>query len=624
MATNPTLLTMPIAENGQKNAIPATQAAAGDGLLSQSTGFPPETALPLGAGGKAPTREDFNGAFNLLSDIAFYTQKGWTFEYDATQAYYKGCIVMDATDGLRYECINDVAAGTILPSADTNNDYWREYSPGGVPLGTILAYGADAAEPPYGFLFCEGQAVSRTLYPDLFDLYGTKWGAGDGSTTFNIPNLIEAAMLNGSYTKTSYTTAGSYTFTAPKSGTYKITVKGAGGGGGNGASISSWYYGGCGGGEGGTSFAWEHLDAGDIVTVVVGAGGAGGVYAAGTTNLGANGGDTTAVINLTTITGGGGSGGRLGGSGDIVGAPGNVWNIETTSGAWGASGGGEGGGIGGNNATLPTNGTHGGGGGGGGYGYAGGKGGDGYATIEYIGISMKYMVKAYDAPTPSSAQIDLSQYASDLAARLTREQTPAFNKRDVVTVSGAYIAPVTGWYKITVKGGGGGGGGGSYKTNVCSRGGGGGGEGGTTIGFEKLTAGQTASVVIGAGGAGGTAASEALFGGAGGNGGNSTVTVNSHTYTGGGGEGGSGVTGMPGGSGTINGAPGTVGETSNVNSVGAYGGPGGGNGASGYTGTATQGGGGGGGYGLASPASTENGRTGGAGYCWIEYWDGSL
>ena len=69
MATNPTLLTMPIAENGQKNTIPATQAAAGDGLLSQSTGFPPETALPLGAGGKAPTREDFNGAFNFLSNI---------------------------------------------------------------------------------------------------------------------------------------------------------------------------------------------------------------------------------------------------------------------------------------------------------------------------------------------------------------------------------------------------------------------------------------------------------------------------------------------------------------------------------------------------------------------------
>ena len=69
MATNPTLLTTPIAQNGNKNVIPATQAVAGDGLLSQSTGFPAETSLPLGAGGKAPTREDFNGALYLLSNL---------------------------------------------------------------------------------------------------------------------------------------------------------------------------------------------------------------------------------------------------------------------------------------------------------------------------------------------------------------------------------------------------------------------------------------------------------------------------------------------------------------------------------------------------------------------------
>ncbi|MBQ5901094.1 MAG: tail fiber protein, partial [Clostridia bacterium] len=440
MATNPTLLTMPIAKNGQKNTIPATQAAAGDGLLSQSTGFPPETALPLGAGGKAPTREDFNGALNLLSNIAFYSQKGWTFQYDANQAYYKGCIVMDATDGKRYECINDVAAGTILPSADTDNDYWREFATGGVPLGSILAYGADAAEPPYGFLFCEGQAVSRTLYPDLFDLYGTKWGAGDGSTTFNIPNLIEAAMLNGSYTKTSYTTAGSATFVAPKTGFYKITVKGAGGGGGAGNIYSTTgAIGGAAGGEGGTTIGYEKMTAGDTISVVVGAGGVGASTMGGG---GSNGGSTTATVNNTTYTGGGATN-AFGGSGTITGACGGIGDSLTNVTAMtarGGTGGGTGGGFGGASTFSSTqNGVNGGGGGGGGAMLSGnkwangGNGGDGYATIEYIGISTKYMLKAYDAPTPSSAQIDLSQYASDLAARLTREQTPAFNKRDIVT-----------------------------------------------------------------------------------------------------------------------------------------------------------------------------------------------
>ena len=120
MANNPTLLAMPLAENGTKNTIPATQATAGDGLFSQSTGFPAETSLPLGAGGVAPSREDFNGMANLLGGVAFMAQKGFTFNYDAGQDYYKGCVVIDPSDGLRYECIADMAAGTIAPSADAD------------------------------------------------------------------------------------------------------------------------------------------------------------------------------------------------------------------------------------------------------------------------------------------------------------------------------------------------------------------------------------------------------------------------------------------------------------------------------------------------------------------------
>lgn len=199
MANNPTLLTMPIAKNGQKNTIPATQAAAGDGLLSQSTGFPPETALPLGAGGKAPTREDFNGAFNLLSDIAFYAQKGWTFQYDATQDYFKGCLVIDPSDGLRYECINDMVAGTVSPHEDTDNDYWKVFSTGGgVGVGFIMPYAGTGLQE--GWLDCDGSAVSRTMYHDLFAAIGTTWGAGDGSTTFNLPRSEDLVLQGASAT----------------------------------------------------------------------------------------------------------------------------------------------------------------------------------------------------------------------------------------------------------------------------------------------------------------------------------------------------------------------------------------------------------------------------------------
>lgn len=55
------------------------------------------------------------------------------------------------------------------------------------PIGTIKMYGGKTA--PDGYMFANGQAISRTTYSDLFAIYGTTFGAGDGSTTFNLPNL---------------------------------------------------------------------------------------------------------------------------------------------------------------------------------------------------------------------------------------------------------------------------------------------------------------------------------------------------------------------------------------------------------------------------------------------------
>lgn len=56
----------------------------------------------------------------------------------------------------------------------------------GVPVGVWFPYGGAAA--PAGYLLCAGQAVSRTTYATLFAVIGTSFGAGDGSTTFNIPD----------------------------------------------------------------------------------------------------------------------------------------------------------------------------------------------------------------------------------------------------------------------------------------------------------------------------------------------------------------------------------------------------------------------------------------------------
>jgi microcystin-dependent protein len=56
-----------------------------------------------------------------------------------------------------------------------------------VPTGAILPYGGATA--PSNFLLCNGSAVSRTTYVNLFAILSTSYGVGDGSTTFNLPNL---------------------------------------------------------------------------------------------------------------------------------------------------------------------------------------------------------------------------------------------------------------------------------------------------------------------------------------------------------------------------------------------------------------------------------------------------
>lgn len=56
-----------------------------------------------------------------------------------------------------------------------------------VPVGVVEAYAG--VNVPYGWLLCDGSAVSRTTYPDLYSAIGTTYGAGNGSTTFNVPDM---------------------------------------------------------------------------------------------------------------------------------------------------------------------------------------------------------------------------------------------------------------------------------------------------------------------------------------------------------------------------------------------------------------------------------------------------
>jgi len=63
---------------------------------------------------------------------------------------------------------------------DAQNAIWS-------PIGKVDMFAGNSA--PTGWLECDGAAVSRTTYAALYAVIGTVWGAGDGSTTFNVPDL---------------------------------------------------------------------------------------------------------------------------------------------------------------------------------------------------------------------------------------------------------------------------------------------------------------------------------------------------------------------------------------------------------------------------------------------------
>lgn len=56
----------------------------------------------------------------------------------------------------------------------------------GIPSGVVFPFAGSTA--PYGYLVCDGSAISRADYPSLFAALGTSHGSGDGSTTFNLPD----------------------------------------------------------------------------------------------------------------------------------------------------------------------------------------------------------------------------------------------------------------------------------------------------------------------------------------------------------------------------------------------------------------------------------------------------
>ena len=82
----------------------------------------------------------------------------------------------------------------------------------GTATGTILPWSTSSV--PTGFLECDGAAVSRSTYATLFAVIAATYGAGDGSSTFNLPNLANNVPVGKSPNKALASTGGADTVAA--------------------------------------------------------------------------------------------------------------------------------------------------------------------------------------------------------------------------------------------------------------------------------------------------------------------------------------------------------------------------------------------------------------------------
>lgn len=192
------MLYQPFAETGDKNTILNAPDAENPQRANLQTGFPAITQTPIDNGGIPPERKDFNGLGNLLSSFYYFVQNGgvYTFEQtvsDAIGGYPLGAILYYTDgNGVTYRVKSNKANNTdnfvltpafIGDSWDIVSDTPQDLMP---YIGDIKPSVRTANHG--NWFLCDGQAISRTTYATLFSIIGTNFGAGDGSTTFNLPD----------------------------------------------------------------------------------------------------------------------------------------------------------------------------------------------------------------------------------------------------------------------------------------------------------------------------------------------------------------------------------------------------------------------------------------------------
>lgn len=219
--SSPDLLANVLGYAADINPIPAT-TPSGSGAFSYQAGFPAITGVPLTAGGIAPSRQDFNGVFNLIGQHLYFLQSGSLYTWNSSLDYLKGAHIL-GSDGVEY--IAQATSGPNVPDVGAKDptaddgEYWTpaQGKTTGVKRGLISPYynvtfgGSDGRRPIF---WGETEADENYVLCD---------GGSDGAGG-NVPDLRGKMIRGASDSEPAGSTGGSEDHAHSLSGTVGDTT----------------------------------------------------------------------------------------------------------------------------------------------------------------------------------------------------------------------------------------------------------------------------------------------------------------------------------------------------------------------------------------------------------------
>lgn len=162
-------------------------------LIDSAAGWPTDTGIIVALRQVDSTGQEVSGTYSEWRA----TLSGTTLSFGSSPAPVNGTdqVYPAGSTTQVYIPLSSVLWNDLMDALLTSLN--QDGSPAAqfVPSGTVAAFAGSSA--PSGYLICDGSAVSRSTYAGLFSVVGTTYGTGNGTTTFNLPDL--RAKVPGGY-----------------------------------------------------------------------------------------------------------------------------------------------------------------------------------------------------------------------------------------------------------------------------------------------------------------------------------------------------------------------------------------------------------------------------------------